>query len=131
MLHDPLVLAFESGTIEPSTFRHREHLYVAWCYLRALPLEEALARYVRHLRCLTTALGAPGKFHATITWGYLILLDQAMQDVEVRDDLDALLARNPSLLEPPARALASHYAADELESVAARQRFVLPRRSGG
>jgi hypothetical protein len=127
MLTDPLVRAFESRTIDPAQFRHREHLYVAWCYLRALPLEEALARYVRYLRELATALGVPGKFHATITWGYVVLLHAA---IERAPDVtfDELLALNPSLADHRSGALYAFYNREELASDEARRRFVLPRR---
>lgn len=128
MLTDPLVLAFEAAAVDPTRFHHREHLYVAWCYLRDLPLEEALARYVRHLRQLTVALGVPGKFHATMTWSYLILLDQAMQR-SPGADFDQLLAANPALLDHRTGALFDHYDRAQLDSDEARRRFVLPRRA--
>lgn len=128
-LLDPLVRAFEAGTVDPAAFRHREHLYVAWCYLRALPVEEALLRYVRNLRALTARLGVPGKFHATMTWGYVVLLDGAMRDPELgRADFDALVRRYPNLLDAKRGALFDHYDEDELATPVARERFVLPRR---
>jgi hypothetical protein len=125
---DPLVDAFERATIDPTAFHHREHLYVAWCYLRALPLEEALARYVHHLRILAAALGAPQKFHATMTWAYVVLLDAAMRRAP-HATFDELLSDNPALLDHRNGALYDHYARAELESDEARTRFVLPRRA--
>ena len=128
-LRDPLVSAFEAGTVDPAGFRHREHLYVAWCYLRALPVEEALARYVRNLRALTAKLGVPGKFHATMTWGYVVLLDGAMRDPELAHaDFEALVRRYPSLLDSKRGALFEYYDEGELATAVARERFVLPRR---
>lgn len=127
MLSDPLVQAFEAATVDPTAFHHREHLYVAWCYLRALPPEDALARYVHHLRKLAAALGAPDRFHATITWAYLVLLHAAMAR-SPGVSFDDLLAANPTLLDHRGGALAAHYARDELASEDARRYFVLPRR---
>lgn len=127
MLNDPLVQAFESATIDPAAFHHREHLYVAWCYLRALPLEKALARYVHHLRQLTIALGVPGKFHATMTWAYVVLLDEAMER-SPGASFDELLAENPTLLDHRGGALHAHYDREQLDSDEARRRFLLPRR---
>jgi hypothetical protein len=127
MTNDPLVRAFEAAAIDPSTFHHREHLYVAWSYLRELALEHALARYVEHLRRLTVALGVPEKYHATITWTYVVALHDAMaQQPEL--DFDALLRARPDLLDHRSGVLAKHYDRDELDSAAARARFVLPRR---
>jgi hypothetical protein len=123
---DPHVVAFESASVDPAKFRHKDHLYVAWVYLRALSLEEALARYVKHLRKLAAALGVPGKYHATITWTYLLLLDEAMHELPDAS-FEELLAARPALLDHKAGALYDHYDAAELATEAARRRFVLPR----
>jgi hypothetical protein len=123
---DPLVAAFESATLDPAAFHHREHLYVAWCYLSALPLEDALARYVHHLRRLTIALGVPRKFHATMTWAYMTLLREAMGE-SPSVTFDELLDRHPMLLDRHA-ALAPYYDPIQLDSEQARRHFVLPRR---
>jgi hypothetical protein len=128
ILTDPLVVAFEGATVDPTRFHHREHLYVAWCYLRALPLEEALARYVRQLRLLTAALGVPEKFHATVTWAYIVLLYDAMARTPGLG-FDELLAEHPAIFAHRRGALDAHYDPAELDTVAARQRFVLPRRT--
>ncbi len=126
--HDPLVVAFEAASIDPASFHHREHLYVAWCYLCALSLEEALARYVRHLRQLTRALGAPEKFHATVTWAYVLLVHDAMQR-SPNASFDALLEENPALLDHRSGALSRLYDRAELDSDRARRHFVLPGRT--
>jgi hypothetical protein len=127
MIDESIVRAFESATVDPRGFGHREHLYVAWCYLQELPLEQALARYVDRLRNLTVALGVPQKYHATITWTYLVALHDAMAE-HPGLDFDALLAANPALLDHRAGVLAAHYTREELDSPRARDRFVLPRR---
>ena len=128
-LGDPLVHAFETATIGPTAFRHREHLYVAWCYLRSMSLEDALARYVSHLRKLTIALGVPEKFHATMTWAYVVLLHEAMQASQFGLSFDDLLTKNPGLLDHQSGLLHEHYDRAQLQSDEARRRFVLPRRS--
>jgi hypothetical protein len=123
---DPLVTAFEDGTIDAAQFDHRAHLYVAWCYLKHLDVEEALLRYVRYLRQLAAKLGVPEKYHATITWGYLVLLDAAMHDPALEGaSFDAVVATHPALLDR--RALYDYYDEAELRSAEARRRFVLPR----
>ena len=122
-----LVRAFESCTVDPSTFHHREHLLVAFTYLRELSLERALVRYVEHLRELTVALGVPEKSHATITWTYVVALADAMAE-HPQLDFDALLRECPQLLDHREGVLATHYDREELASPRARARFVLPRR---
>ena len=124
---DELVRAFETATVDPAQFHHREHLLVAFTYLRTLSLEQALARYVEHLRRLTIALGVPEKFHATMTWTYVVALADAMAE-HPSLGFDALLEACPELLDHRAGVLAMHYDREELDSPRARARFVLPRR---
>ena len=127
-IDDPLVRAFEERTLDPARFGHREHLYVAFQYLRAMPLEDALARYVGNLRRLAEALGAPGKFHATMTWAYVVLLDEAMHRPGAEAlGFDELIARTPALADHRTGLLHDYYARDELEADEARRRFRLPR----
>jgi len=125
-LNDPLVVAFERCTLQPHEFHHREHLWVAWCYLHALPFEHALARFTVHVQRLAAHFGAPQKYHATITWVYLLELDAAMRE-HPELGFDALLERRPELGDK--QLAARWYDADELASPAARVRFVLPRRA--
>ena len=123
---DPLVRAFEAAAVDPATFGHREHLYVAWWYLSRLPLEEALARYVRHLRRLTEVLGVPDKYHATITWTWMLVVHGAMQEPRLQGcDFETLLREVPALLQRGT--LLTFYDRSELDSDEARRRFVLPR----
>jgi len=124
---DPLVRAFEAASVDPAAFHHREHLYVAWCYLRELSLEDALARYVHFLKRLVVALGVPQKYHATMTWTYVVALYDAMAQAPELG-FDALLDARPDLLDHRSGVLWKHYAKDELDSPEARERFVLPRR---
>lgn len=127
LLEDPRVLAFEAAAVDQAHFDHRAHLYVAWCYLRELPLEEAIGRYVRHLKRLTRALGVPHKFHATMTWGYLILLHEALRDPALEGaDFDAVARARPALFDSRG-ALSELYGAEELADPRAREHFVLPR----
>jgi hypothetical protein len=93
MMQDPLVVAFESARLPATGFRHREHLRVAWCYLRVLPVEAALERYAHHLRALTVALGVAEKFDAELTRQYFQRLASAMLASPALG-FDELLARH-------------------------------------
>jgi len=123
---DELIRDFEAGTLDATRFGHREHLRAAFWYLQHHPLEEALARFVACLKRLTHKLGVPDKYHATLTWGYLVLLDEARRE-RPQLSFDELLAANPQLMLPPAAALAPYYAQQLLLSDQARRHFVLPR----
>lgn len=125
---DPVVEAFERGEVR-SPFDHREHLRVAWGYLRAMRLEEALARFTAALQRVAAAKGVPGKYHATMTWGFLLALHEAMEETGPADDLEALLRARPDLLDHRTGVLLGHWTPEELGSPRARARFVLPRRA--
>jgi hypothetical protein len=131
MTDSEIVSAFEELTLPAASFRHREHLLVAWSYLRELPFAEAGARFARNLRRFARAHGAEAKYHETITWAYLSLLGERMHaGAGFRSpgaSFDAFLAANPGLLAPAHGALAAFYDAETLASPLAREVFVLPR----
>jgi hypothetical protein len=120
------VLAFEDGSLSPDRFRHREHLLVAFTYLRALPFAEAGARFATNVRCFAELHGAGAKYHETMTWAYLAILHERMHAAPGLS-FDDLLVRNPDLLDHPRGALSAHYDRETLATERARAVFVLPR----
>ena len=116
---DDLVARFEACTLPPYAFGHREHLYVAWTYLRAAPFEDAAPRFVRNLKRFAARHGAQGKYHATVTWALLMLAAEALEEHPTLS-FDALLAARPELLDARAT-LRALYAKDVLESERARR----------
>jgi len=84
--------------------------------------QERLAAYTRRV-------GASARYHATITWAYLVLLNE---ELTLRsppgESFDALTARRPDLLDTRDGALARHYTRAELEHPDARRVFRLPAR---
>jgi hypothetical protein len=77
---------------------------------------------------LTIALGVPDKFHATMTWTYLVILDRAIRH-SPGATFDELLACHPGLVDHRAGAIDAHYDHAELDTDEARRHFVLPRRT--
>jgi hypothetical protein len=116
---------FEARTLPPWAFGHREHLLVAWTYLRAAPFENAAARFIGNLKRFAAHHGATGKFHATVTWALLMLLAEAI-DEHPTLDFDTLLARHPELLDTR-KLLNRFYDLDALDSDRARRTPLLPR----
>ena len=105
LLDDAELRAFESGTLDAKDFDHRAHLHVAWCYLQALPLDEAAARFIEGLRRIVTRLGVPEKLDVAVTHAYFAALDHAMRDSALRGaTLEELLAARPALFTRPAAA---------------------------
>ena len=120
-----IVERFESCTLPPWAFGHREHLFVAWTYLRATPFETAAARFITNLKRFASHHGATNKFHATVTFALLMLLAEAI-DEHPKLDFDALLARHPELLDTR-KLLNRFYDLDTLDSDRARRTPLLPR----
>lgn len=115
---------FRAGTLP--AFPHREHVRVAWLYLGEAPIESAVPAFCRDLRKFAAAKGAHGLFHATITWAFLILVNErrvAGETFEGFAERNAdLFARKPSILD-------RYYSAETLSSARARERFVFPDRA--
>ena len=122
-----LFAGFEAARLAPAEFGHREHVRCAYVALaRRGDLAAAAVDYRTSLRRLAAALGAPDRYHETLTWAYLVLIQQRMRQTPCADSLD-LLARHPDLLDHRAGALARYYDVPAITaSPEARAWFVLP-----
>ena len=120
-----VVERFEACTLPPWAFGHREHLLVAWTYLRAAPFETAAARFIGNLKRFAAHHDATNKFHATVTWALLMLLAEAI-DEHPTVDFDTLLANHPELTATR-KLLNRFYDLDTLDSDRARRTPLLPR----
>jgi hypothetical protein len=121
-----LIAALESCTLSPEAFPHRAHVQAAWSYLRIAPFGEAGERFCRALRRFAESTGRPQRFHATMSWAYLALIQERSIATPV-DTFEQFAAANPELLDH-ATALSHLYDAETLRSDLARRVFVLPRR---
>lgn len=90
------IAAFEASEIDPNTFTHEAHIYLAWLYLREFEASEALARFDAGLRRLVDKLGASSKYSAMITWLFFKLIDARMRERESWGDFRA---RNVDLID--------------------------------
>jgi hypothetical protein len=122
---EALLRGFDRASLRPGEFRHVDHVRVAWLYLRRFEPAEALRRYVEGIRRLSKALGAPEKYHETITWAYLLLIGERLRDGESWSEF---AARNADLLDWETSILDRYYSPELLASDAARRRFFLPDR---
>ena len=120
------VEAFERGDIDPDAFDHEAHVYLAWLYLEQYPLPMALDKFDAALRRLTVKLGVPGKYHATITWFFLLLIGERRAE-DLGADWSRFRRRNRDLIEDGG-ILERYYRRVTLASDRARRSFVLPDR---
>lgn len=125
MSDDQLLTAFESCTLDPADFPHREHVHLAWVYFRKQPALQAMASFCSGLRKFAKSRGKDGLYHETITWAYLLLIRDRIAhsstdswDSFARENSD-LLTRNPSILD-------RYYRPETLQSDLARREFVFP-----
>ncbi len=117
--------AFESGTLEPASFPHREHVRLAYLMLGQYSFGEALARFSRGLKLLVAKAGKPEIYHETVTVAFLALIgERRMRSGQA--GWEEFIAANPDLLDK--RCIEQWYGPTELASDVARQTFVLPRR---
>ena len=119
--------AFETGCIDADAFDHEAHVRVAWLYLREYPATEATRRFCAALRRLTVALGAPGKYHETITRFYLRVIAQRHQDEPARD-WEAFRAANRDLFGGSDNVLNRYYSPELLATPRAREIYLPPDR---
>jgi hypothetical protein len=116
---------FEDARIDPDRFDHEAHVYLGWLYVSEFPLAEAIGRFDAGLRRLVRHLGAEGKYHATLTWFFLLLIAERARDGE---PWEAFKQRNADLVTDSKAVLARYYSEQRLSSSHARERFVLPDR---
>ena len=122
-----LLREFEDGTLPASAFHHREHVRVAWLYLKSEPPLAALARFAEGLKGFAAAQGKAGLYHETITWAYLLLVHERMGRASAAT-FDDFAAKNPDLLTWSPSVLDRYYRRETLASDLARRVFVMPDR---
>ncbi len=114
---------FEARDIDPERFDHEAHVYVGWLYVREYELTDAIARFDAGLKRLVIKLGAAGKYHATLTWFFLLLIADR---VEENEPWQAFRHRNTDLITNSKELLSRYYSDRNLFSDRARRHFVLP-----
>ena len=119
---------FQAGTLDMEAFDHEAHIYMAWLHLEEYPVLEAARLYSDALKRVTAKLGIPDKYHETITWFYMFLIDERIRTSESngwlsfkRDNADLFAHGDQSVLH-------RYYRAGTLGSDEARESFLLPDR---
>ena len=123
---DELLAEFERATLPEELFGHADHVRLAWIYLGRLPLLEAIRVCSEGLARFAAASGAPGRYHATVTWAFLVLVSERIERDGGGATWSEFAARNPDLLRFREGALFERYDPSILECEIARRTFVLP-----
>jgi hypothetical protein len=121
------VARFRDGTLGTDHFHHRDHVRMAWLYVREHGLEAAVPRFSDDLRAFAAAKGAPRLYHATITVAYLTLIAERLR-VTPDAEWDTFAAVHADLLAWKPSVVDDYYSAERLWSDQARAQFLLPDR---
>lgn len=122
--------AFRAGTLPDDAFHHAGHVRMAWVYVREFGADEAPAQFTADLRRFAHAKGAPGLYHATITFAYLSLLAERIAMTPTAE-WEVFAAAHADLLRWKPGVLDAYYSPERLWSAAARAQFLLPDRVPG
>ncbi|WPZ34229.1 hypothetical protein T8K17_23730 [Thalassobaculum sp. OXR-137] len=131
MTHNDFAAAFEALTLPPSEFRHAGHVRLAWIYLTRMSLPDAMTRYASSLRAFAGHVGKPGLFHETITYAFLMVINERIADGPDAESWEDFQARNPDVMAGVTAALGRYYSDERLGSDRARAGFVMPDRLAG
>jgi len=122
------VRRFEMGELTADSFHHREHLRLTWIYLRQYPSSEAIARVSSGIRRFAASLGKSERYHETITWAYVLLVNERMARDGASQEWNEFARENPDLLDWKNSILSNYYSSELLESELAKRVFVFPDR---
>ena len=112
--------AFERFEIPNEGFHHRDHIRLAWIYLKLYGLGEASSRISEAIRKFAIHHGKTEKYHETVTAAWMVLVSQASHCSSFREVMVAF----PQFLDKSF--LSEFYSAELLQSEAARETFVDP-----
>jgi len=127
MTDDEFLAAFEACTLEE--FHHRDHVKVAYLYLRRHPLNDAIVKVRTGLQALAAAWGAPVDdlergYHETMTQAWVRLVHLTLSDRGVSESADAFCDEQPSLMKKTY--LQAFYSRERLTTWEAKRGFVEP-----
>jgi hypothetical protein len=128
MTDEELLKHLEDGTLPHEGFHHHEHVRAAFLYLSEHPVLEALQAFSRALRRLAENRGKPQAYHETITWAYVLLIQERAMRAGKKQRWEEFAADNPDLLVWKDGILERYYRSDTLASDLARTVFVFPDR---
>ena len=119
--------AFEACTL--GEFHHRDHIKVAYLYLRRHPLDEAIQKVRSGLQALAVAWKAPVDdlekgYHETMTQAWVRLVHLALADGGIAENAEAFCDQQPQLMEKTRLQL--FYSRERLFTWEAKREFVEP-----
>jgi len=116
--------AFEDLSLPADLFHHREHIRVAWWYLKASDATRAAERMSEGIRRFANHHGATQKYHHTLTLAWMRLVAAALVETPEGYTFEQFLATHAELKDT--KLLAKYYSKEVLQTAAAREGWVEP-----
>ena len=107
-------------------FRHKEHVKLAWLYLRKYPLIETVVKVSEALRMFATVNGAENRYNETLTWAYIFLINERMARMRDGHTWEEFFEANPELFNWDENILKTYYREETLNSELAKRVFIFP-----
>ena len=118
---------FIDTSLPASEFHHRQHVEVAWMFVRDHGMPGALAEFSTALKRFAVAKGATGLYHQTITWAFLLIIAERQAQGRA-ETFEAFADANPDVLAWKPSILDRYYSRELLISDQARKTFLMPDR---
>jgi hypothetical protein len=126
MTEQDLIKEFEAGSVPPDSFHHADHVRLAFAYLRQYPILEALEKFPAALQKFARAHGKPNLYHQTITWAYLLIIQERIARAGHPPSWEEFAHANTDLLTWKNGILKKYYADETLQSDLAKRVFIFP-----
>ena len=114
--------AFEDLSFPVDQFHHREHIRVAWLYLKSSDATRAAERMSAGIRRFADHHGATQKYHHTQTLAWMRLVAVALVETPEGYNFAQFLSDHPELADKSL--LAKYYSAELLQTNVAREGWV-------
>jgi len=115
--------AFEDLSFPADLFHHREHLRVAWLYLKSFDASRAAERMTAGIRRFASHQGTTQKYHHTLTLAWMRLVAAALVETP-EATFEEIIAAHPELCHK--NLFAKYYSSKLLQSAAPREGWVEP-----
>lgn len=115
---------FEDLSLPAELFHHREHIRVAWLYLKSSDASRAAERMSAGIRRFANHQGATQKYHHTLTLAWMRLVAASLVETPEDYSFEKFLAAHPELGDK--NILGKFYSNELLQSTAAREDWVEP-----
>lgn len=126
MTEEEFYQQFEDTSLNAKLFNHSNHIKMAWIYLKKYDLPEALGKFSLALKRYAKAKGATNLYHETITFAFLVLINERMKRYDELQNWEDFVVSNDDLFDWKKNVLKNYYREETLKSSFAKKHFVFP-----